>query len=246
MVDEPNAEASASAKQHDQNKTQPKKKGLVKYLLYGTAGTLLVVGAAAATLLFIGINQTLPSDASGSAPEDSASAQAAFGNAFLPPGFDSLAKETLDQSVAEMMRENLSALNYEPDDSGSTGGDSSLSSGDSLLSAEWLSKENAALAKREAEINARRQELELLEKKLSQALLRIEKEESARTANLAKLYDKMEANAVAQLMANLDDETVVMILPKMKPQNASAVLQLLPPQRAGALSKRMITIAEQP
>ncbi len=245
MVDEPKTEVSASAKQPEQDKTQPKKKGLVKYILYGAAGILLMVGAAAATLFIIGNDQTVPSHTSENAPEDSASAQAAFGHNFLPPEFDSLAKETPDQSAAEMMRDNLSALNYEPDGSESGAGDSGLASNDSLPSAEWMRNEKETLAKKEAEINARQHELELLEKKLSLALLRIEKEESARTADLAKLYDKMEANAVAQLMANLDDETAVMILPKMKPQNASAVLQLLPPQRAAVLSKRMITIAEQ-
>jgi flagellar motility protein MotE (MotC chaperone) len=246
VVDDPKAEVSASAKQPEENKTQPKKKGLVKYILYATAGILLVAGAAAATLFIIGNNQTVPSHTSENAPNGSTSDQAAFGNAFLPPGFDSLAKETLDQSVAEMMKDNLSALNYDPDLGASGEGDSGMLSNDSLPSAEWIRNEKAALNKREAELNARQHELDLLEKKLSQALLRIEKEESTRTAELAKLYDKMEANAVAQLMANLDDETAVMILPKMKPQNASAVMQLLPPQRAAILSKRMITIAEQP
>jgi flagellar motility protein MotE (MotC chaperone) len=55
----------------------------------------------------------------------------------------------------------------------------------------------------------------------------------------------MEPRAVAKLMANLDDETIVSILPRMKSKNASAVLALLPPQRGARLSKQMITIAEE-
>ena len=61
---------------------------------------------------------------------------------------------------------------------------------------------------------------------------------------LAKLYDGMQAPAVAQLMANLDDNTIVQLLPKMNAKQASAVLALMPPQRAAKLSKQMMTIAE--
>ena len=71
-----------------------------------------------------------------------------------------------------------------------------------------------------------------------------EKEASDLIIKLAKLYDGMESRAVAKLMGNLDDETVVSILPRMKTKNASEVLQLLPAKRAAKLSKRMITIAE--
>jgi flagellar motility protein MotE (MotC chaperone) len=72
----------------------------------------------------------------------------------------------------------------------------------------------------------------------------IEKAESTRITQLAKLYDGMDARAVAQLMANLDDLTIVSILPRMKQQNAARVLQMIPAKRAARLSKKMMTIAE--
>jgi flagellar motility protein MotE (MotC chaperone) len=54
----------------------------------------------------------------------------------------------------------------------------------------------------------------------------------------------MDARTVANMMANLDDTTIVSLLPRMKQKNASQVLGLMPPQRAAKLSKQMIEVAE--
>ena len=56
----------------------------------------------------------------------------------------------------------------------------------------------------------------MLDKRVTQKLLRLEQAESAKIASLAKLYDGMDARAVARLVANLDDQTVVSIVPRMK------------------------------
>jgi flagellar motility protein MotE (MotC chaperone) len=241
VVDEPKAPTETEVKQSAEESVRPKKSGLTKYILFGGVGLVLIAGAALVTLMIIGEKQSQ----SEVAWEKTTGEEAEGGATFSDVTTDSLTPENLDQSAAELMRENLSVFDYGAEDSGFAGSEGDMPPGDSLAAADRIKSERTALAKKEDELNARQKELDLLEKKLSQALLRIEQAESARTADLAKLYDKMEANAVAQLMANLDDETAVMILPKMKPQNASAVMQLLPPQRAAVLSKRMITIAEQ-
>ncbi|HWR84161.1 MAG TPA: hypothetical protein VN285_12745, partial [Candidatus Deferrimicrobium sp.] len=79
---------------------------------------------------------------------------------------------------------------------------------------------------------------------VSKKILRLQRAESERITSLAKLYDGMEAKAVAKLMADLDDEIVVSILPRMKSKNASEVLQMLPPKRAAKLSREMLAIAD--
>jgi flagellar motility protein MotE (MotC chaperone) len=114
---------------------------------------------------------------------------------------------------------------------------------DSLEQVNWLEKEKAELADREASLDKRQKELEKLDRDVTKKLTTLEQAESSRIAQLARLYDGMDARAVAKLAANLDDATVVAILPRMKPKNASQVLALLPAKRAAKLSKQMITIA---
>jgi flagellar motility protein MotE (MotC chaperone) len=243
MTDEPKQQANADGKEAAEEKAAPKKSGIVKYLLMGIAGIALVAGAAVATLFFLG-NEPPASTESADAEAvetEPANEEEADSFAMFDEALDSLMAEDLDRSVMEMVGENLAALDYDPE---AEGAGAEKSSDDSLASASWLEKEKAALAQKEQELNTRQKELQQLEKKLSQALLEIEQAESARITKLAKLYDGMEPSAVAELMANLDDETVVAILPKMKAKKASAVLQLLPAKRAAELSKRMITIAD--
>ncbi|MFQ6008628.1 MAG: MotE family protein [Candidatus Zixiibacteriota bacterium] len=242
MADEPKAPNETEVKQSAEESQRPQKGGLAKYILFGGLFIVLIAGSALVTLMIIGEKQPQPIVAHEKMSSDETEGGATFSEAIT----DSLTTGDLDRSAAELMRENLSVFDYEAEDSGTGETDGNMPSGDSLAVTDRIKSKEAELAKKEEELNARQKELELLEKKLSLALLRIEKEESVRVAELAKLYDKMEANAVAQLMANLDDETIVAILPKMKPQKASSVLQLLPPQRAAVLSKRMITLAEQP
>ena len=140
---------------------------------------------------------------------------------------------------------NLDFLDYEPEPDELPSQDQGMSVEDSLEQMNWLEQQKVALAQKEAELNERQKKLEQLEQTVSRKLLVLEQAETARVNSLAKLYDSMEPQAVAQLMANLDDNTVVSILPRMKVKNASRVLALMPPQRAAKLSKRMLTIAEK-
>jgi flagellar motility protein MotE (MotC chaperone) len=147
-----------------------------------------------------------------------------------------------DPSVFEDIMDNLQFLDYNPEEE--MGGESSMTAEDSLEQVDWLTAEKTALTERESEVSLRERELEKLNTEVSQKLLVLEQAETTRINNLAKLYDGMDQRAVAKLMANLDNNTVVVILPRMKTKNASAVMSLLPSQRAAKLSKMMITIAE--
>jgi flagellar motility protein MotE (MotC chaperone) len=119
-----------------------------------------------------------------------------------------------------------------------------MSEEDSLAAVNWLKEEKARLTEREKDLERREKELQALDKKVSKKLLTLEQAESARIAELAKLYDGMDPRSVAKLMLNLDDETVVAILPRMKQKSAAQVLSLFSPERAARLSKKLITIAE--
>jgi flagellar motility protein MotE (MotC chaperone) len=119
-----------------------------------------------------------------------------------------------------------------------------MSKKDSAAAADWLKTEKAQLATRKADLDKREKQLNALSKKVEQQMLVIEQAESTRIQQLAKLYDGMDPRAVAQLMANLEDDIIVSILPRMKQKNAAQVLQLLPSKRGARLSRKLITIAE--
>ena len=153
--------------------------------------------------------------------------------------------EEEDESMLSTMMENLAILDYVPGPDEMMTQDGSMSIQDSTDGANWLAKEKHKLAKRERTLELKQRELEKVDRKVSQKLLRIEQAESSRIGQLAKLYDSMDPQAVAQLMRNLEDEIVVELLPRMKSKNAAIVLSLLPPKRAADLSKQMITLAEK-
>ncbi len=123
--------------------------------------------------------------------------------------------------------------------------DLGLSPEDSADTMAWLDKEMAKLKKERQEIAKKRKELEKLEYKVDQALIKIEQAETARTINLARLYDNMRPEDVAKLFANLPDDVVISIMPRMKPANASKILAMIPAKRAARLSTMMITVLEE-
>ncbi len=228
---------------------KPAPKGsLLKYILLGVIGLVLVLGVAAATIMVLGRTPAAtPTDSTAVAHNDSTSASGS-------PSGELTDDEILDSlmsledgdsaSVLALIEENLAVLDVDPDSFDLTGESGGLSQKDSLEGATWLTQEKQRLSTWETQLNDRQQSLSRREEEISRKMLVIERAESARVMELAKLYDNMDSRAVAKLMANLDDETVVSILPRMKGKNASQVLQLLPAPRAAKLSKQMITIAE--
>ena len=216
---------------------------MLKYIVFGVAGLVLVVGVAFVTLLFTGGGQMTSPGMTASESQADVSERATEAQPTDEEILDSLLAGEADSNVLKMIEENLAVLDYEPEASELGTGTAGMSEKDSLDAVDWLTKEKKRLAGWEEELTARQKELAGLEQEVTKKILRIEQAESARIASLARLYDGMDSRAVARLMANLDDETVVSILPRMKAKNASQVLQLLPSQRAAKLSKQMITIA---
>lgn len=237
-----------------------------KYLLFGGIGVVVAGLSIAVTVMMMGGKETTEtSDAAGeivsaqtekpsthtNQPDDTpantghnerqhTTSEPEF-EEFTPPEI-----EDTDPSVLDDIMANLEFLDQEtmapPEGAEHVRG---MSVEDSVEAVNWLELETARLAKKEQELTARQRELDVLDKKVTQKLLRLEQAESAKVASLAKLYDGMDARAVARLVANLDDRTVVSIVPRMKQKNASQVLSLMPAQRAARLSKMLITIAEK-
>ncbi len=222
--------------------------GMIKMIIFAVVGLVAVMGLTVGVLMFLGGDA--PAEVSAEdqhAVEESTSAhgdEAADSHEEDMSAEDSImAWLEADESVIEEIMKNLEALDYEPTELDMPGEQAGMSIEDSLEEVNWLEKEKAALAEREAAIDKRQKDLETLDRSVTQKLTSLEHAESTRVSQLARLYDGMDPRSVAKLAANLDDATVVAILPRMKPKNASQVMALMPPKRAANLSKQMITIA---
>lgn len=241
----------------DQEQASKKKGDLIKYIIYGVAGLVAVMAIAFGTLMLVGVGDKTseaPSEEQvegkeAKAGEHAKKSDSKTGQATTEPDKQSVEDSILafleqDESVLDAIMANLEVLDYVPGENELTEDQTSMSVEDSIEAVNWLENEKAKLAEREKELDAKEKRLNILDGKVSQKIVRIEQAESNRISKLAKLYDGMDARAVAKLIANLDDETVVSLLPRMKLKNASSVLALMPPPRAARLSKQMITIAE--
>ncbi len=255
MADEADKIKEVKKPGEDDQEKAPTKGGLIKYIVFGLAGLVAIVAVAFGALLIVGGNSAsdAPTEESAEATErndggaEEPGGKTADGTGEQPqmPNEDSLlAFLEQDESVLETIMANLEALDYVPGEEDLADEKIGMTVEDSIEAANWLENEKAKLAERETDLDAKEKRLNVLDSKVSQKILRIEQAESARISKLAKLYDGMEARAVAKLVANLDDATVVSLLPRMKLKNASSVLALMPPVRAARLSKQMITIAE--
>lgn len=235
MTDDPKTKTDPEGEQEEQ--PTPKKSGkFLKIALYGGVGAILIAAIGLGAMFFLnGDDEADLYDESeeyqSESDEFDSSEDALFGED--------------DESIMDAIMENLAALEYVPDESDLEDELTGMTVEDSLEQISWIDSEKARLSTLDKELSSRRRELDALDQKVSQKILRIEQAESARVASLAKLYDGMSDRAVAKLMANLDDATVVSIIPRMKNKNASAVLSLMPAKRAARLSKQMITIAEK-
>ena len=226
------------------------KGGLVKYLLFGAGGLVAVLAVAFGTLMLLGGGQSA-SDQSADVRAESASNASGQPKSHDSTGdgqtseIDSI--EALMEQGGDALDEMLAAiqaLDYAPADQMLAAESLDVANSDSAQAVNWIEQEKARLAVLEKELEARDKQLNVRESQVKQKMLVLEQAESTRISKLAKLYNGMDAVAVAKLFANLDDETVVALLPRMNTKNASAVMALMPPVRAARLSKQMITIAE--
>lgn len=160
------------------------------------------------------------------------------------PTTDQYALSEEEQSAIDKIMDNLEFLDYQPAEGELPVDEAALTVEDSVKEVNWIKEEKARLEKWDKELSTREKELNKLQTIVDAKLAKLDQAETSRISQLAKLYDGMDARAVAQLLMNLDDDTVVSIIPRMKTQQASAVLQLIPSQRAARLSKQLITIAE--
>ena len=238
MTDEEKTKAEPSDK--EAVKSPEKSRGPLSYVIWGGLVLVLAIGISFLTMTLLGDN----SPAQEKTAEQKNTSAPAGDNPQQTSGDDSLQVGDDPDMLAKIM-DNLDFLDYEPSADDIAREEEKMSAEDSVEAVHWLEQEKKRLTKKEAGLDARQRELDVLDKQVSQKILKLEQAESTRITNLAKLYDGMDARAVAKLMANLDDGTVVSILPRMKIKNASAVLSLFPPKRAAKLSKQMITIAEK-
>jgi len=246
-------EADKTKKTEKSGAKAPAKSGmssLIRYLIFGAAGVVVVLIVAFGTLMLIGTgqpafdqsSQPAASEAAGDVTNSQSTGAESSADVFDEDSLMAFLEQ--DESVLETILASLDALDYVPEEKDLTQESVGMSVEDSIEAVNWLEQEKTKLAGRQKELDAREKRLNVLDSKIQQKILVIEQAESVRITKLAKLYDGMEAGAVAKLVANLDDETVVSLLPRMKLKNASAVLSLMPPARAARLSKQMITIAE--
>jgi flagellar motility protein MotE (MotC chaperone) len=225
------------------------KGNLMKYIMMGGGGLALVLIIAFGIAFFLKPKKAAEPEAS---TQQSAATESHTEVKPPVPMSDSAAAgtdtaDTLDQAdptAMDKIMDNLAFLDYTPDSSEMTSDQTGMSVEDSLKEMNWIKQQKDSLTQWEKTLNDRQKKLDRQQQDVDKKILVIEQAESSRVTELAKLYDGMDSRAVARLMTNLDDATVIAILPKMKTKNASEVLQLLPAQRAARLSKQLITIAE--
>ncbi|MEW5794885.1 MAG: hypothetical protein AB1772_00865 [Candidatus Zixiibacteriota bacterium] len=261
VADTDKSKETPKADEAAQAKSASAGKPWLKYLLLGIGGLVAVAAIAFGTLMLAGGVSESASTGQESAEGQTAVDKPQPSDSHIPPAaadtsmnLDSLAAliandtslSFLEQGQAafESIVSNLEALDHAPAETMPSDDAALITSDDLAKKTDWVKQEEARLAARAGELDAREKQLNVRETKIQQGIARIEQAESSRITKLAGLYDNMEASAVAKLLANLDDETVVAIVPRMKPKNASAVLALMPPARAAKLSKEMVSIAD--
>jgi flagellar motility protein MotE (MotC chaperone) len=255
MADAKDKDKTPEAPEESTAKPAGKNSNLLKYALFGVGGLVAILAIAFGTLMLVGKGKSPAPTETASAAEPrkavSSDSGAAEGSSDTSvdlsdsmPDDSAFAFLEQDTTVLDDIVSNLQANDYKPTDSEAEADVQRLSAADSATEVSWIEQEKARLTKWQSDLDTRQKELDKLDQSVSRKVLRIEQAESARVAQLAKLYDGMDAKAVANLLASLEDSTVVDILPRMKAKSASAVLQLMPPKRAARLSQQMITIAE--
>jgi len=93
-----------------------------------------------------------------------------------------------------------------------------------------------------AQLNQEKAELSKLKSEITELLKVKSMADSARIANLAKMYDGVEVTQLAAMIANMDDTLVLTILPRLKTQKAGKVLEAMPADRAARISSKLIGI----
>ena len=249
MADE--AKETEETKKEAEEKSDDKKQSggeMMKMIILGVVGIIVVTGLAVGVMMFMAPEKSAESTdenteqiADSTNSTDTTHITTADGHSDEIINEENYSLED-DPSVIEEIMLQLAELDIDVSDE-VVEMENQMSIEDSLKEVNWIDEEKAKLSTKEKELNKKEKELNRKDKEVTQKLLKLEQIQSNRVAQLAKLYDGMDTRAVAKLMANLDDDTIVAILPRMKTKKASGVLSLLPAKRAAKLSKKLITIA---
>lgn len=105
---------------------------------------------------------------------------------------------------------------------------------------EIIANEKGDLEAQKTQLLNEKSELEKLRSEIKNLMAAKKKADEDRMYNLAKIYDGMDQEKVAEVFGQMDDSLIVAILPKMKPGNSSQVLEFLPPQRSAKISKLLL------
>ena len=105
---------------------------------------------------------------------------------------------------------------------------------------EQVSSEMKDLEDQKAALDSEKADLEKLRDEVQRLLTRKNRADEERMYSLAKIYDNMDQEKLADVFSNMNDSLIVKILPKMKSNNASLVLEYLPPQRSAMISKMLL------
>lgn len=94
-----------------------------------------------------------------------------------------------------------------------------------------------ALKSLRQEVDKRIAEMQALRKELSSLQAQLAEDEVKRAAELAKMYEKMDAAKAARLLVGLEESLAVQILGKMRSKSAGRILNNLDAETAARLSQ---------
>lgn len=99
-----------------------------------------------------------------------------------------------------------------------------------------LENKKKELKRLESEVDKKLEQLNQMRVKIEKLLAEKEAKESKKVQDLAKMYEKMAPEKVAQLLGTIDQELAISILAKMKPKTAAKILNNIDREKAAILS----------
>ena len=103
-----------------------------------------------------------------------------------------------------------------------------------------ISKEESYLQRQKDSLSSEQARLAALKEEIAELLKRKKEADEQKLVELARLYDKMDQQKVAEVFSHMSDSLVVKILPRMKAGNASQVLEYLPSDRSAKISRMLL------
>ncbi len=121
--------------------------------------------------------------------------------------------------------------------------DSVMSKEDSLAQMKWYEIQQREIDAERVRIRTEQARLEQLRMETQALLQRRNDLEQTNISNMAKLFETMRPEEVANIMENMPDSKVGLILQKMKKSSASEVMANLPSERAAKITLELIDLS---